>query len=112
LIHDDQGRWRLVVSAEYADPPLAEPTDVLGVDLGIVNIAADSDGTVYSGATLIGLRIRHRAPVVHDLSAGTTNDDRKDSLGSGLQVAVRSCQRVQSAAERRDIEQVRRWPGK
>jgi putative transposase len=60
LIRDEKGRWRLLVCAEYVDPPLAEPTDVLGVDLGIVNIAADSDGTVYSGAKLIGLRIRHR----------------------------------------------------
>jgi putative transposase len=60
LIHDEKGRWRLVVSAEYPDPPLTEPTDVLAIDMGIVNIAADSDGTVYSGATLIGLRIRHR----------------------------------------------------
>jgi putative transposase len=60
LIHDDKGRWRLLVSAEYSDPPMTEPTDVLAIDMGIVNIAADSDGTVYSGAMLIGLRIRHR----------------------------------------------------
>jgi putative transposase len=60
LIHDEKGRWRLVVTASYPDPPLVEPTDVLGVDLGIVNIAADSDGTVYSGAHLGALRHRHR----------------------------------------------------
>jgi putative transposase len=60
LIHDEKGRWRLMVSAEYADPPLTDPKDVLGVDMGIVNIAADSDGTIYSGAMLIGLHIRHR----------------------------------------------------
>jgi IS605 OrfB family transposase len=60
LIRDEKGRWRLLVSAHYPDPPLAEPTDVLGVDLGIVNIAADSDGTVYSGAHLNALRHRHR----------------------------------------------------
>ena len=60
LIRDEKGRWRLLVCAQYPDPPMTEPTDVLGVDLGIVNIAADSDGTVYSGAALIGVRIRHR----------------------------------------------------
>lgn len=60
LIHDEKGRWRLLVCAHYADPPPTMPTDVLGVDLGIVNVAVDSDGTVHSGAELIGLRIRHR----------------------------------------------------
>jgi IS605 OrfB family transposase len=60
LVRDEQGRWRLLVAAQYADPPSSTPTDVLGVDLGVVNIAADSDGTLYSGAQLRGLRIRHR----------------------------------------------------
>jgi IS605 OrfB family transposase len=59
LIRDEKGRWRLLVSAHYPDAPVADPTDVLGVDLGIVNIAADSDGTVYSGAQLRALRHRH-----------------------------------------------------
>lgn len=60
LIRDEKGRWRLLVSAHYADPPTQQPTDVIGVDLGVVNIAADSDGTLYGGATLIGSRLRHR----------------------------------------------------
>jgi IS605 OrfB family transposase len=60
LIRDEKGRWRLLVCAHYPDPPVSTPTDVLGVDLGIVNIATDSDGTVYSGAHLCGLRHRHR----------------------------------------------------
>lgn len=60
LIRDEKGRWRLLVCAHYADPPVQEPTDVLGVDLGIVNIATGSDGTIYSGDHLNGLRHRHR----------------------------------------------------
>jgi IS605 OrfB family transposase len=60
LIRDERGRWRLLVSAHYADPPVQAPTDVLGVDLGIVNIAADSDGTTYSGGSLLGRRVRNR----------------------------------------------------
>jgi IS605 OrfB family transposase len=41
----------------------AEPIDVigvLGIDLGIVNIATDSDGQIYSGAQVNSLRYRHR----------------------------------------------------
>ena len=60
LIKDDKGRWRLLVSAQYTDPPLTEPSDMLGADLGIVNLLADSDGTVYSGSHLLSLRHRHR----------------------------------------------------
>jgi IS605 OrfB family transposase len=60
LIRDEKGRWRLLVCVHYPDPPGAPPTDVLGVDLGIVNIATDSDGTVYSGAALVGRRFRNR----------------------------------------------------
>jgi predicted transposase len=52
LIRDEKGRWRLLVCAHYADPPTSDPTDVLGIDMGIVNIATDSDGTVYSGAAI------------------------------------------------------------
>ena len=33
---------------------------VLGVDLGVVNIAVDSDGAVYSGKTINNVRFRHR----------------------------------------------------
>jgi IS605 OrfB family transposase len=58
-IRDEQGRWRLLVSAAFADPVPAEPADVLGVDLGIVRIATDSDGEAYSGSEVLGLRARY-----------------------------------------------------
>ena len=44
---------------DVPEPPADEPTDWVGVDLGIVNIAADSDGDTYSGGHLNGLRTRH-----------------------------------------------------
>jgi IS605 OrfB family transposase len=50
----------LHATANIQEEPAIEAQDVLGVDLGIVNIAADSDGNVYSGAQLTGLRHRHR----------------------------------------------------
>ncbi len=34
LIRDRKGRWRLLVSAHYADPPTHDTEDVIGVDLG------------------------------------------------------------------------------
>jgi IS605 OrfB family transposase len=58
LLQDTKGRWRLIVSCHYEDPPEQNPTGHLGVDMGIANIAADSDGTLYSGAVRNGLRHR------------------------------------------------------
>ena len=49
----------LNVVVDVEEPPLLEAQDVLGCDLGIVNILADSDGETYSGGTVNGLRKRH-----------------------------------------------------
>lgn len=54
------GRWYLHATVNVAEPPSAEPADWLGVDLGIVNLATDSDGTIYSSGHLSGLRRRQR----------------------------------------------------
>ena len=49
----------LAVVVDAPEPTPNEPDSFLGVDLGIVNIAADSDGKNYSGAQVNGLRYRH-----------------------------------------------------
>jgi putative transposase len=53
------GTFYLAVVADVPEPPAGDPKDWLGVDLGIVNIAADADGEAYSGGHLNGLRKRH-----------------------------------------------------
>jgi IS605 OrfB family transposase len=59
LVYRD-GAWFLYATVNVVEEPEVEVVDVLGVDLGIVNIATDSDGTIYSGAAVTGLRHRHR----------------------------------------------------
>jgi len=59
LICDEKGRWRLKVCAHFPDVPATAPNDVLGVDLGIVALATDSDGVQYSGVQVLGLRARY-----------------------------------------------------
>jgi len=44
-----QGKWYLYATCNVEEPELIQPEDVLGIDLGIVNLAADSDGEVFSG---------------------------------------------------------------
>jgi IS605 OrfB family transposase len=47
-----QGKWFLILPCEVEAKPARVPSDWLGIDMGIVNIAADSDGTVYSGSEI------------------------------------------------------------
>jgi IS605 OrfB family transposase len=58
LIYRD-GQFYLAVVVDVPDPPPFQPDAWLGADLGIVNIAADSDGQTYSGGHVNGLRKRH-----------------------------------------------------
>ena len=53
------GRVYIHQPIEVSCPEPITPQGFLGVDLGIVNIAVDSDGDVYSGGHLNGLRYRH-----------------------------------------------------
>jgi IS605 OrfB family transposase len=53
------GRFYLYASITVPDGAPIEPTDFLGVDMGIVNLATDSDGTTYTGAAVEKVRRRH-----------------------------------------------------
>lgn len=52
------GRFFLFVTIDLPSPPEIEPTGALGVDLGIVEIATDSDGHSYSGEPVKSVRCR------------------------------------------------------
>jgi putative transposase len=54
-----EGRWYLLATVDEADGPEREADNWLGVDCGVINIAADSDGVVYSGGQINGLRRRN-----------------------------------------------------
>ena len=58
LIYRD-GQFYLAVVVDVPAPPPLQPDDWLGVDLGIVNLAADSDGQTHSGGPVNGLSKRH-----------------------------------------------------
>jgi len=54
------GKWFLLVTVDLPDGTKTPPTDVPGVDLGVGNIATDSDGQRYSGAHIEECRLRLR----------------------------------------------------
>ncbi|WP_248294675.1 transposase [Actinoplanes sp. TBRC 11911] len=54
------GKWYLAVVIEVPEPPgSGEPDGWLGVDLGLVNLATDSDGTAHSGKAVRAVRRRN-----------------------------------------------------
>jgi IS605 OrfB family transposase len=55
-----RGNWYLLATCEIQEPDPQDSDDVLGIDLGVTNIATDSDGLIYSGSTVRNVRYRHR----------------------------------------------------
>jgi putative transposase len=55
-----RGKWYALANCSIPDPKTAPPRKFLGVDLGVAQIAADSDGNLYSGSEIKSVRHRHR----------------------------------------------------
>ena len=55
-----KGVFYLLSTCEVESPEPADVSDYLGVDLGIANIATDSDGETHSGLHVKSVRYRHR----------------------------------------------------
>jgi IS605 OrfB family transposase len=53
------GKWYLFVTVEVPAGHKLDPIEFLGVDLGVANIAADSDGTEHSGKDVEHVRRKH-----------------------------------------------------
>jgi IS605 OrfB family transposase len=76
LIYRD-GQFYLAVVIDVPEPPQGpEPDEWLGVDLGIVNLATDSDGTTYSGKAVRAVRYRSRKLRARLRSKGTKSARR------------------------------------
>jgi putative transposase len=71
------GLFYLAVVIDVPEPPLGpEPDQWLGVDLGIVNLATDSDGTTYTGKAVRAVRYRNRQLRARLQSKGTKSARR------------------------------------
>lgn len=75
LVYRD-GAFYLALVVESHDPPPYEPRGALGVDLGVVNLATDSDGAVYTSAAVDRVRVRSDRLRQHLQRAGTKSAKR------------------------------------
>ncbi len=55
-----RGNWYLLTTADIAEEERQSVDDVLGIDLGVTNIATDSDGAIHQARTIKNVRYRHR----------------------------------------------------
>src|SRR5262249_42283080 len=55
-----QGQWYLLATCEVVDRAPQDGDGALGIDLGVTNIATDSDGEIHSGKAIKMVRYRHR----------------------------------------------------
>lgn len=55
-----KGKWFLYTTCDIPEDTLIDVEGFLGIDLGVVNIAVDSDGEVHSASVVNNVRFRHR----------------------------------------------------
>jgi IS605 OrfB family transposase len=79
------GQFFLYVTVEFEEEPPVEPTEWLGVDLGIKNVAADSTGETFSGEGIDRNRRRRQTARKQHQRKGTKSAKRKLKRMSGRQ---------------------------
>lgn len=60
LVRRKDGKWFLLVTADVPEKTPVSNTDFIGVDLGVINIATDSDGDVFTNAETEKVRLHYR----------------------------------------------------
>lgn len=116
-----RGKFYLGVTCDVEEPPLIDPEDVIGVDLGIVNLAVESDGTIHSGKKIEHIRCKFSRQKAKLQQVGTRSAKRKLKKISGKQsrfqrdrnhciskAVVQKAQRLHSAIALEDLKGIRK----
>jgi IS605 OrfB family transposase len=77
------GKFYLMSVCDIETPETKDVDGFLGVDMGIANIAVDSDGTVHQGKTVQSVRYRHRMLRAKLQKKGTKSSRRRLKKLSG-----------------------------
>ncbi|RJS72254.1 transposase [ANME-2 cluster archaeon] len=88
LIHRN-GTFYLAVVVDVPEEEMIKPVGVLGVDMGIVNIAVDSDGDTYSGEEMDRVRERIESLKADLQRCGTKSAKRHLKKISGREARFR-----------------------
>ena len=72
-----KGKWFLYTTCDVPEDTRIDVEDFLGIDLGVVNIAVDSDGDIHSSRTVNTVRFRHRRLRTKLQKIGTKSSKRR-----------------------------------
>ena len=70
------GQFYLLATCDVVEPEIPQPVGVLGIDLGIKNIAVTSDGKFFHSGLVKGIRSRHQRLRARLQSKGTRSAKR------------------------------------
>ena len=71
------GEFYLLQTCDVDEPEASDIDGFLGIDLGVTNIAVDSDGAVFEGKTVKNVRYRHRKLRTNLQAKGTKSARRR-----------------------------------
>lgn len=77
------GKFYLLATVEVEEPLPGTPEEWLGVDLGVTNIASDSDGEIHTSEQVQKSRKRYERIRAKLQAAGTKSAKRHLKIGSG-----------------------------
>jgi IS605 OrfB family transposase len=71
------GQFHLYATIKIPEDPKLKVSDFLGIDMGIVNVATDSDGNIYKGEAVEAVRRRYHANRRRFQKRGTKSAKRR-----------------------------------
>lgn len=89
LVRRKDGKWFLVVTVDVPEAAPIPATDFIGVDLGIANIATDSDGGQHSGKSVDDVRHKHNLQRKRLQRKGTKGAKKKLKRVAGKEARFR-----------------------
>lgn len=89
LVLRKDGKWFLLVTVDVPEGSPIPATDFIGVDLGIVAIATDSDGNQHSGKPIDDVRQKHNLQRKRLQKRGTKGAKKKLKRVSGKEANFR-----------------------
>jgi putative transposase len=115
-----RGKWMLTLTCDIEAAPAYTPVDVLGIDLGVVNLSCDNFGSTHSGAQVENVRRRQHNRRRALQKVGTRSAKRALRRASGKQARfqrhtnhciakaiVADAERGRSAIALEDLEGIR-----
>jgi IS605 OrfB family transposase len=89
LVLREDGKWFLLVTVDIQAGTPIPATDFIGVDLGVANIATDSDGNQHSGKDVERIRRKHNLQRRRLQRKGTKGAKKKLRRMAGKEARIR-----------------------